>query len=79
MPVTTFVPLQRETEDGAVIWWNPTSSSTRFCRPVPLQLTNETQAVSQEELQRVRCRGLRTPATQHADGGRSLLAVDDRV
>ena len=53
MLVTTFVPLQLETEEGVMIWRNPTPSSTRFCRPIRLQLDKETKAVSQEELQRV--------------------------
>ena len=53
MLVTTFVPLQLETEEGAVIWRNHTPSSTRFCRPIRLQLAKETKAVGQEELLRV--------------------------
>lgn len=53
MLVTTLVPLQLETGVGEVIWRNPTPSSTRFCRPIRLQLATETKAVSQEELQRV--------------------------
>ena len=58
MLVTTWVDaevsaLQLETEEGAVIWRNPTPSSTRFCRPIRFHLAKETKAVSQEELQRV--------------------------
>ena len=53
MLVTTVVPLQLEAEDSAVIWRNSTPGSTRFCRPMRLQMAKETAVVSQEELRRV--------------------------
>ena len=54
MFVTTLVPLQLETERGTVIWRNVTPSSTRFCRPIHLQLAKETKDLTEQELQRVR-------------------------
>ena len=53
MFATTLVPLQLQTERGVVIWRNATPSSTRFCRPIHLQLAKETKDLTEQELQRV--------------------------
>ncbi|KAF0307092.1 hypothetical protein FJT64_021505 [Amphibalanus amphitrite] len=50
---TTLVPLRLQTQRGVVVWNNATPSSTRFCRPVRLQLAKETKDLTERELQRV--------------------------
>ena len=54
MFVTTLVPLRLQTERCVVVWNNATPSSTRFCRPIRLQLAKETKDLTELELQRVR-------------------------
>lgn len=53
--MTSIVPLQMVVSDGEkiVVWKNNTQSSTRFCRPLHIQLKKETLEVKKEEHQRV--------------------------
>lgn len=46
--LTTIVPLRLMFEEK-VIWQNPRSSSTRFCRPLKIEFTKETAYVSISE------------------------------
>lgn len=51
---TTFVPLRLVDEESQeIIWKNPASMSTRFCRTIHLQYKKETAALIQEEYQRL--------------------------
>lgn len=53
--VTSFVPLELNVLQSdltkKIIWKNPRPSSTRFCRPIRIQLIKETTEVSKEEKQ----------------------------
>ncbi|PZC81527.1 hypothetical protein B5X24_HaOG212451 [Helicoverpa armigera] len=50
---TTFIPLYLKTNDGFVLWSNPSPQSFRFCRPVKIQYREETKELILEEKTRV--------------------------
>ena len=43
--VTTLIPLQLSSQKGEILWYNRTPQSTRFCRPIKLQLIKESKEV----------------------------------
>lgn len=50
---TTYIPLQLKTNDGFVLWSNPSPQSYRFCRPLKIQYRNETKELILLEKNRV--------------------------
>lgn len=50
---TTYIPLQLKTNDGFVLWSNPSPQSFRFCRPLKIQYRAGTKELILEENMRV--------------------------
>lgn len=46
---TTYIPLCLKTDDGFVLWANPSPQSFRFCRPLRIQYRAETKELILEE------------------------------
>ncbi|CAG4930536.1 unnamed protein product [Colias eurytheme] len=50
---TTYIPLRIKTDDGYILWINPSPQSFRFCRPIRIQYKPETTQLILNEKTRV--------------------------
>lgn len=49
MIVTSIVPIRLVTTYNVLVWQNPRPSSSRYCRPLRLQMSHETSELSRQE------------------------------
>lgn len=68
-----LVPLRLCTEDGHILWQNPRSSSTRYCRPIKLIFKKETPELVKEEIQNVKSQITEIQVTNCVIGNNQII------
>jgi hypothetical protein len=51
--IISFVPIKLVSDNNIIIWQNPKTSSTRYCRPIKLLYAKETTILINEETKKI--------------------------
>ncbi|KAF0313621.1 hypothetical protein FJT64_015855 [Amphibalanus amphitrite] len=81
--VASVVPLRITDERGAVVWYNHTPNSNRFCRPISVKFLKENRSTVLKEMELIQTQiaALRPLKLEHATCrySLSLTMVDGKV